>query len=386
MSKLKKITLELLSNPIFHFTNKDEINYDYFPTYIKSLLDQYSSCIRNPEFWEEFLKIHYFEKEFKDQYLFVNMIVGLCLELNECINAYYLGQLNKAFNHLKSGLNEKGVLYGTSELFKEAIKRIDQETLELYRIRVKKSGLNIEFNRGEMFHIPFENRGIVTTQRYSIPGHPSLYLGDSIFSCWEEMNQPPIKKVYASRFLNSTDLNIIEIIRTQDLIKKIEPLEGQDLSSEIFRFLLTFPLTIVCSIKVKNQFNTFKPEYIIPQLFCQFILETQTEIDGIKYFSTKIDHEKVENVNTYNYIFPTKTNSEKGYCKTLSNKFKLTHPILWEYEEINTGNSVFLYNKTNSNARIELYKGRKVPYDWTTFKAIEKVLSFPSMILEDVYK
>ncbi|MGG2305084.1 hypothetical protein ACE4Z6_27055, partial [Salmonella enterica] len=50
-----------------------------------------------------------------------------------------------------------------------------------YRIREKND--NQVYSSNEMFHIPFQLRGKVITQRYSIPGFPSLYLGTSLYVC-----------------------------------------------------------------------------------------------------------------------------------------------------------------------------------------------------------
>ena len=302
------------------------------------------------------------------------------MEIQKCIDSYYLGKINSAYQHLEKGLNH-GISFSSSKLFEESFKLFPAESLNLYRIRQREKQENIEFNREQMFHIPFQKRGIVSTQRYSIPGHPSLYLGDSIFVCWQETNQPAIKEVYASRFVNTCDLKIIEIKRTEDLLKEIESLEGLKLSSEIFRFLLLFPLIVGSSIKVKNRKDTFKPQYILPQLFFQFITENKSYIDGIKYFSTRIDYSRIQNVNAYNYVFPTTTNTNNGYCTSLIRKFKLTLPVLWEYEEMNTSNMTFIGNNPRNDITIELYQGRKVPYDWTTFKAIENALRYPSLKL-----
>ena len=49
----------------------------------------------------------------------------------------------------------------------------------LYRIR---KGSFDKTKDGEMFHIPFEKRHLVDSQRYSIPGYPILYLAGSFFT------------------------------------------------------------------------------------------------------------------------------------------------------------------------------------------------------------
>lgn len=36
--------------------------------------------------------------------------------------------------------------------------------------------------------------------------------------------------------------------------------------NEVISYLIIWPLMAACSVRVKNTTNTFKPEYIIPQL------------------------------------------------------------------------------------------------------------------------
>lgn len=64
-------------------------------------------------------------------------------------------------------------------------KEIPADT-SFYRMRkIEDRRTNITYD--EMFHIPLNKRRMVTTQRYSTPGYPCLYLGKSIYTCWEEM-------------------------------------------------------------------------------------------------------------------------------------------------------------------------------------------------------
>lgn len=68
-----------------------------------------------------------------------------------------------------------------------------------YRIRCDRSEFKIP-QRGDIFHVPFEKRRLVGNQRYSIAGLPCLYLGSSIWICWEELGRPPLDSVWVSRF------------------------------------------------------------------------------------------------------------------------------------------------------------------------------------------
>lgn len=52
---------------------------------------------------------------------------------------------------------------------------VDDRSGCFYRIRQDK--IDLSKGDGELFHIPFDKRHLVSAQRYSIPGYPALYLG-----------------------------------------------------------------------------------------------------------------------------------------------------------------------------------------------------------------
>jgi hypothetical protein len=383
--QLKERISDILNNDIFNVPPK-AIVYQYFPEFIREKLSDYLAVIKDSNFWAEFLKIHHSSSDkrgLEDKY--IRMIETLCNCINESIDSYYMGKVNEAYKQLSGGLTTDGILFASSKLFQDAIHEIPVGDLISYRIRIKE---DLEFTKENMFHIPFEKRGKVGTQRYSIPGHPSLYLGDSIFVCWEELNRPQIRDVYACKFRNAQAIKLIEINRASDILRRVSDSEltGTGLSSEIFRFLLTYPLAITSSVKTKDRKDAFKPEYIIPQLFLQFVMEHKKEIDGIKYYSTRVDYERVKNVGTYNYVFPTREIQELGYCKNLIKKFNFSEPLLWENEKISTEHrsGTFLGGGGTNDKSIELTKGRKSPYSWSAFGAIEGVLGYETVKLSQL--
>src|SRR5690606_27062195 len=195
---------------------------------------------------------------------------------------------------------------------------------------------NYPYQKKEMFHIPFELRNKVSTQRFSIPGFPSLYLGRTIYICWEELNRPSIDKIQAIRYKNIKPLKLL------DLTPPIKDCEDID---ELYRFFMTFPLIMCCSVKVKDTSDTFKPEYIIPQLLLQWIRNNDS-LDGIQYKSTHITS-KVFNDSTelINIVLPVKTNDESGICKKLVAYFESTEVISWNLHQFATGGQVFIYNR-----------------------------------------
>ena len=104
------------------------------------------------------------------------------------------------------------------------------------------------------------------------------------------------------------------------------------------KFLQIFPLYVACYTKVHNKAADFKPEYIFPQMLMEWIANTDW-VDGIIYESTKTERLKVSGgwpnlKDSLNYAFPVRSYSEKGFCETLVNHFKLTKPTSWEMVQI----------------------------------------------------
>lgn len=255
----------------------------------------------------------------------------------------------------------------------------------LYRGRV---GTNKPYSKGQLFHLPFSKREFASTQRFSIPGLPCLYLSNSIYVCWEELNRPALDTLQISRFQQEKfDLNILDISRTPlqtKLMKKSR--EERDFKSSYdydistLYFLMRWPLSFICSLEVTNENAPFKHEYIFPQFLLQWVTH-EKEVDGIKYFSVKANPFNKEDFAQYtNYVFPPKKINLGNYCDDLKNTFKLTEPLSFELLKISDPNSIFLSNDWFDNIkykvqieidRLELVKGFKMPYVHTLFGKME---------------
>lgn len=107
----------------------------------------------------------------------------------------------------------------------------------------------------EMSHIPFELNHLVSNERFSISGFPSLYLGSSIYVCWEELHRP------------SFDFASTALFKARQNVKVID-LSEQD-HYHFTREIFSDCLTLACSLSVNYPKAPFKPEYIIPQLLMQ---------------------------------------------------------------------------------------------------------------------
>jgi len=208
-----------------------------------------------------------------------------------------------------------------------------------------------------MFHIGFSNRGIVKTQRYSVPGYPCLYMGEHIYGCWVELGKPNLSDCLISKLKNEKPFYVLDLS-----IPKPEAWEITD-KKKLRSLMLTFPLIIASSFK---QFDTkayFKPEYIVPQLLLQYVKELAFEhnkkvaskdkkvVYGIKYTSVHIPKEgeetelekRLKGDNLFcNYVVPV-VDIKNELCTKLADIFKISEPICEEFEmvRLQSGKDVF---------------------------------------------
>lgn len=238
----------------------------------------------------------------------------------------------------------------------------------------------------DIFHNPFNNRHLIPTYRYSIPGYPCLYLSGSIHGSWLEMNKPDFDKLYVSRFEANKNLKILDLATL--------PQDINEMGSDKNKYLVTWPIICACSISVKDSNRTFKSEYIIPQLLLQVLRELK-DISGIRYFSVKADYKKVKCNPIYiNYVFTADISDtinigENDYSINLVDNFKLTPPFnVAIYNRLNTrgkssieltalnrnGNNNIQLNSYRYNAGIQVAKGYLAEYSGGDFFDLEKTL------------
>lgn len=235
----------------------------------------------------------------------------------------------------------------------------------LYRLR-KKQG---EVSLGDIFHVPFEYRHNINSNRYSIPGYPTLYFSNSIFLAYKELGEPDYDDLYVSKFYHTEYYNPTETL----LDMTSQPL--WDNFESKFKFIARWILIMACNIKVGFPDSPFKPEYILPQIIFQWVKNNidigSRKIIGVKYSSTKItDTGEGFYGHFYNTAIPIHHSNKNGYCDVLTKQFCMTFPINFhkalEYsEEVNIQGQVKF---------IEM-NGALIEYVKTDFGKIEQVLS-----------
>ena len=192
------------------------------------------------------------------------------------LSAYYAGQHNIAYLWFKNSI-EKNL-----DLNMFFVNMPEKHTL--YRSRKKKD--DRKYTNNELFHIPFSQRYKVSTQRYSFPGLPCLYLGNSKEVCSIELGCSENDLVTATiNYVNNGEkYKILDL--TAAFISKI-------INDTVLKNL---PLVLICSIQIDydKENSNFRKEYIFSQLLLEYIINEsllQNEsILGIKYCSTKINY------------------------------------------------------------------------------------------------
>ena len=189
--------------------------------------------------------------------------------------------------------------------------------------------------RKDIFHVPFHLRHRVNTQRYSISGWPSLYLGASLMVCWEEVGRPAFHKLAVACFDAEKTLNILDFAyRPSVVIDLYEPTDDSEayfVHSYMASYLICWPLLAACSISAHHRGSPFVEEYIVPQLLLQWLRDESLKIDGIRYFSMRVNQTSKAPRLGVNYVFPVKTDAAiTGHCSQLTRRFNLRCPYLRE--------------------------------------------------------
>lgn len=370
MTNFEKVFIEIKdlienNSRIFNLPNNYKNSNSNFPDYVKKLLDSYESF-----FVDNLNDIINDEIPFIDNKkdVILNKIKKLNKVIINTLECYYAGKPFKANQLFNQGLADAfltDIQYETEVPVGKVF----------YRARPDKE---VFFESKDLFHIDFKLRTLVSTNRYSIPGFPALYLGDSSYVCWEEFGKPKFKSLWFSKFQNRENLKIIEILLVKDFLLKIDRDFSTDFkATHLLRYLVSFPLTLSSTIKVKNSEHNFKPEYIIPQMLLEYVINND-KIDGIKFPSTKVKYDSLTEIESYNYVFPVKTNKREGHCDRLKTLFELTRPTSLEMDEL-INNPVhrptFLYNGVfKPEKKIKLIDAKEHFYYNTSFGKIEYIL------------
>ena len=211
----------------------------------------------------------------------------------------------------------------------EHYRKMNEVPLSFFRARTGSVS-----RREEMLHVPFDKRGLISTQRFSIAGIPCMYFGTTSYGCWIELDKPANKdfNVASYKFNESgKGLKILNLVLSEPLINGIFN-RGMDSEDSIrkklqIKMIKLFPIVIATSFRVLEQGRSFKSEYIISQLIMHCLKELK--IDGVAYLSKKgkDDFQYPHGVNLAIPVFEKCKNEKFG---EVCNNFSLTNPFNYE--------------------------------------------------------
>lgn len=245
-------------------------------------------------------------------------------KLREIASNYYKGNIQSAIEGMKNLLFSET----TGSNFLPIDNTLVKRRAIFYRMR--KNDKYDLYDRTEMFHIPLNKRCNISSQRYSINGFPCLYLGTSLYDCWEETRRPDLDKVnyVALKYVRHKELRLLDI--------------GKRLEIKTIDQLKSVMLSILCSMKVKEEEDSksFKKEYVFPELILHSLIDYNNEAkeankyDGIVYLSARYYYDRCEYRSSSimkNVILPTSATTGE-FCPKLTQMFTIskTHALFME--------------------------------------------------------
>ena len=238
----------------------------------------------------------------------------------KAIKQYLSGKSGDAFETIRFHLDS------CSDIFNEAIYKLTSENI---LIRIRQSVNELHY-RKELFHIPFNQRYKVSTQRYSIEGLPCLYLASCSFTAWLELGRPNFNELWVAGFEPNSEIPTLDLAFTLSLL--LEDLESDVNKNNIISRLMLYPFVLSTSFRTKYPSAVFHEEYIISCILLQWITTfKKRSFMGIRYLSTKLEAYKTKDLwKISNFVMPPQDYSENEiYNSQLCQMFMLTYPQHW---------------------------------------------------------
>lgn len=341
-----------------------------FPTFVKETLSEYIELTRSIDNYDN-------DNEYKISSEEIHSLIEKVSQaIIESVNSYYDGYPFNAYQSIANLLDNATCL--EDNILAKILNQIFTYDLgKLYRTRI--ANPNKDFSKEEMFHIPFNLREkSVKTQRYSIPGLPCLYLSNSVYVTWEELNRPDLNEIHTVR-LEASDHDFLQLIDLKHPNELRSKYDSANIDMKLLDYIITWPIVFACSIKTENKENNFKPEYIIPQILLQYVSKN-IDYHGIKYFSNNIDYSKKNAGVFYNVAIPVLERKENGFCRILKKAFKMTESVSLQKITAASGGQTSMYLSgevyNDEIHTVEIIKGKPRPFCESIFHEMEAQLTF----------
>lgn len=290
----------------------------------------------------------------------------------ESIELYYDGSISKAHNVIKKLVNgcADNTLAVSAIMKSDAFPGVKGEEIQLFRARLSDDVLT--YPKKDMLHLPLSLRGKTGNYRFSIPGIPSLYLGNSSYACWIELGCPPEHKFNVSPVVLDGSQKIFNLAVMTRNLGKLNELE----ESKVHCWLKLLILMVATSFTVRESGRIFKSEYIVSQsimLACK-----ELGYDGIAYFSKRVSDE-IFAYAAINLALFAPYQDHKKYS-TVCEHLKIDDSFNYSmYKQLGRADRDCVYDLRLSRTEIitnigEYRKGRQFQYAMTEFFAFDKFL------------
>jgi len=182
-------------NQLVERTKYDWISYDNLPEYLMYSFRNYQSHISS---FEGYVKAEIIKKQ--------EISIGLHVKINEVVMHYLQGRPYAAYDLMSESIDlVQDILIRKSERLNSDMGKF------IFKARVQREGEESLAIRKDMFHIPFEKRHLISGQRFSAHGVPSVYLGETIYDCYLELGKPNIDNFWVSLFWFPLSNDVIPI-------------------------------------------------------------------------------------------------------------------------------------------------------------------------------
>jgi hypothetical protein len=389
-----KIICELLNRSEFQLPlNRSDQYLRYFPKLVVSKIKSVITCIEK----------HY--SDFPEIQSLIIPFQGSCKYISEILDLYFKGLIFKAFDKFKLFFKTfdniiEDLSWISERLYTEIENSISDSSISnpfdtFYRGRISDDSFNEIQKPEDIFHPPFQIQYSLQNYRYSINGHPSLYLGNSAYVCWYELNKPDFNNFNIVRLrTKKNNFKFLDLsIKPQTLAFFINERLNENNQRKINNWILKlknylecWPFLLVCSIPINkdNKNTTFHPEYIFPQFLLQLITENENAIKtGISYFSITTELEDktkspynfgdyIADLLLRNFVIPIIEGKEEGISNHLREQFNISFPNSTARFSINKSNHCEDRFWKNGNMNIHIPGILHNKYDTSIFGQLER--------------
>jgi len=276
-----------------------------------------------------------------------------------------------AISHIKDACSFKGYFTSLDKNLKDFM-NLD---VNFFRARLSDDAA-ADLNAENMLHIGFDQREIITTQRFSIPGLPCLYFGTSSYDCWIEMDRPAENKFNVCTCRLDNSIKIFNLSVSQNDILTIAQYTDKyklELPHYLDTLISLWILSYATSFTVKQKGKYFRSEYIISQLIMLAVKDQH--LDGIAYLTKRIPTDILSTAVCHNLVIFAHYNGEKK-LSSICKKIELSRAANYaEFKQLyaSSQHSPCELFVDTSNPFVSL-AGKFVHYNETEFHQFDKYL------------